>query len=112
LNEANAYLNLTNDRLLISNGPFTSNVPNMLVYARSFLQAYANDKDPNKKLDYFSFHSYGETNRPIELLTAQSRIDAEMAHHKLPKIPVFVTEFGIVGGSDLPSNMTLKETIL
>jgi hypothetical protein len=112
VNEANTYLNLTTNRLLISNGPFTSNVPNMLVYARSFLKAYVNDKDPNKKLDFFSFHSYGETNRPAELLTAQSRIDAEMAYHKLPKIPVFVTEFGIVGGSDLPNNMTLGETIL
>lgn len=112
VNEANAALNLQgDDRILISNGPFTSNVPNMLEYAGAFLTAYAADTDPAKKLDFFSFHSYGETNRPLELLTARQRIDAAMAAHGLPRIPVFVSEYGMFGGSTLPTRMTPEEVL-
>lgn len=112
LNEANAELNLSaNDRLLISNGPFTSNVPNMITYARSFLDAYTEDPDPAKRLDYFSFHSYGETNRPLELRGAKKAIDAMMQDYDLPSIPVFVTEYGLAGGSTLPSGMNMDRMV-
>lgn len=112
VNQANAALNLgPDDRILISNGAFTSNVPNMLAYADPFLAAYAADPDPAKKLDFFSFHSYGETNRPLELLTARQRIDAAMRSHGLPAIPVFVTEFGVFGGSTLPSGFTRAQLV-
>ena len=110
VNAANAELGLDgDDRLLLSNGPLTSNVANMLRYADGFLAAYAADPDPAKKLDFFSFHSYGETNRPAELLTARARIDAAMAKHGLPSIPVFVSEYGMFGGSSLPVRMTLAQ---
>jgi hypothetical protein len=112
VNAANEALHLTgDDRLLLSNGAFTSNVPNMLEYADGFLAAYAADPDPAKKLDFFSFHSYGETNRPLELLTARQRIDAAMDAHGLPHIPVFVTEFGLYGGSTLPVRFTLADMV-
>ncbi|CAN5777732.1 hypothetical protein BH23GEM5_BH23GEM5_10870 [soil metagenome] len=107
VNEANAALGLGNgDRLLISNGAFTSNVTNMLAYADPFLAAYAADPDPTKKLDFFSFHVYGETDRPLELLTARKRVDAAMRKHGLPVIPAFVTEYGVFGGSTRPRGMT------
>ncbi len=107
VNEANAALGLGNgDRLLISNGAFTSNVTNMLAYADPFLAAYAADPDPTKKLDFFSFHVYGETDRPLELLTARKRVDAAMRKHGLPVIPAFVTEYGVFGGSKRPARMT------
>jgi hypothetical protein len=112
VNEANGRLNLGDgDRLLISNGPFTSNVPNMLTYADGFLAAYAADTDPTKKLDFFSFHSYGETDRPRQLLTARERIDAAMQKHGLPVIPAFVTEYGMFGGSTLPVRFTLADLV-
>jgi hypothetical protein len=113
VNEANAELGLTgDDRILISNGPFTSNVPNMLAYADGFLAAYAADPDTSKKLDFFCFHSYGETNRPIELLTARQRIDAAMQAHGLPSIPVFVDEYGVFGGSSLPVRFSKADLMI
>jgi hypothetical protein len=112
VNAANATLHLTGgDRILISNGPFTSNVPNMLEYADGFLAAYAADPDTAKKLDFFCFHSYGETNRPAELLTARQRIDAAMAAHGLPSIPVFVDEYGVFGGSSLPVRFSKADLV-
>lgn len=118
LHEANEILKLENlltghiyDPVLMSNGAFTSNVPNMLNYAHAFFTAYAADTDPQKKLDYFSFHSYGESNRPLELLTARHRIDSAMQSHGLPIIPVFLSEYGMVGGSGLPGGLTLEQTV-
>jgi len=97
--------------ILLSNGAFTSNVPNMVDYANTFLEAYVSDTDTSKILDFFSFNSYGEANRPKELLTARERIDSAMESKGLPKIPVYISEFGPVGGSSLPSQLTLAETV-
>lgn len=108
VNGANAALGLKgDDRILLSNGPFTSNVPNMLEYADGFFAAFAADPDTSKRLDFFSFHSYGETNRPAQLRTARERIHAAMAAHGIAPVPVFVTEYGLFGGSSLPVRMTL-----
>jgi hypothetical protein len=119
LNEANMILQQENedagkpyDPVLLSNGAFTSNVPNMLEYADSFFDAYTDDTDPDKKLDFFTFNSYGESNRPLELLTARQRIDSAMQSHGLPEIPVFVTEYGLIGGSSLPSGLTVEEAVI
>jgi hypothetical protein len=112
VNAANAALRLEgDDRILISNGPFTSNVTNMLAYAGPFFASYAADPDPAKKLDYFSFHVYGETDRPLELLAARQRIDAAMQANGLPPIPVFVDEYGVFGGSSLPVRFTKAELV-
>lgn len=118
LNEANSLLqqeyaqnNQLYNPILLSNGGFTSNVPNMLAYAHDFFLSYKNDPDPSKKLDFFTFHSYGESNRPLELLTARQRIDSAMQSHGLPVIPVFLSEYGMVGGSSLPAGMTLAQTV-
>ncbi len=111
LKQEKELLQLHYDPILLSNGAFTSNVPSMLTYARTFFTSYASDPDPGKKLDFFSFHSYGESNRPLELLTARHRIDSAMRSHQLPVIPVFLSEFGMVGGSSLPSGLTLAQTV-
>jgi hypothetical protein len=118
LNEANAVLGqeaqdsgYVYDPIKLSNGAFTSNVPNMLDYAHDFFNAYVADPDPSKKLDFFTFHSYGESNRPKELLTARQRIDSAMRSHGLPVIPVFLSEYGMVGGSSLPAGLTLAQTV-
>src|SRR5690606_4682457 len=65
----------------------------------------------NKRLDYFSFHSYGETNRPAELLDARNAIDDMMQDYSLPSIPIFVTEYGLSGGSTLPNGMTIEQMV-
>ena len=115
LNEANAILLVEKGPsyapMLLSNGGFTSNVPGMLAYAHNFFVSYKTDPDPNKKLDFFCFHSYGESNRPLELLTARSRIDSAMQSHGLPRIPVFLSEYGMVGGSSLPSGLSEAHTV-
>jgi hypothetical protein len=118
LNEANEILRLENqsagipyDRILLSNGGLTSNIPGMLTYAKTFFTSYAADTDPNKKLDFFAFHSYGESNRPLELLQARRKIDSAMQSHSLPVIPVFLSEYGMVGGSSLPSGLTEAQTV-
>jgi len=118
LNEANEILRLENqalgltyDRILLSNGGLTSNLSGMLNYAKTFFTSYAADTDPNKKLDFFAFHSYGESNRPLELLQARRKIDSAMQSHNLPVIPVFLSEYGMVGGSSLPSGLTEAQTV-
>lgn len=108
VNGANEALKLNgDDRLLLSNGPFTSNVTNMVKYADGFFAAFAADPDTTKRLDFFSFHSYGETDRPAQLATARERIHTAMAAHGIAPVPVFVSEYGLFGGSSLPVRMTL-----
>ena len=107
----NDSLDLKSNPILIGNAPLTGNVPKMLNYASGFFKAYAADKDPGKKFDFFSFHSYGEANRPLELKDARHEVDSALQANGLPVIPVLVSEYGIVGGSGLPSNTTLSETI-
>lgn len=111
INGVNDSLQLQGNPILVSNAPLTGNVPKMLNYADGFFKAYAADTNPDKKFDFFSFHSYGESNRPLELLTARSRIDSAMGANGLPIVPVMLSEYGIVGGSGLPSGTTLSETI-
>ena len=112
VNAANAEMNLgPADRILISNGPFTSNVTNMIAYAREFFAAYAAAPAPAKRLDFFSFHGYGETDRPIQLGTARQRIHAAMAEYGIPAIPLFVTEYGVFGGSTLPVRFTAADLV-
>lgn len=111
ISEVNAELGLEDDPILISNGAFTGNLARMLDYAHEFFAAYAADPNLEKKFDVFSFHSYGETGDPFELEDARRRIHAAMESHGLPAVPIFVTEYGMLGGSPLPSGKTLAETV-
>ncbi|MEE6186621.1 hypothetical protein [Niabella digestorum] len=119
LNEANTILQAeyqsegkSYDPILIGNSTFTGNITSMLEYAETFVKSYANDPSPNKKFDFFTFNSYGEANRPAELLTAKSKIDNMMRLNGLPTVPVIVSEYGIQGGSALPSGVTLDQMML
>lgn len=112
VNAANAQLGLTgDDRILIGNGPFTSNLKNMLAYADGFVSAYAADPDTAKKLDFFCFHSYGDIAQPAVLATARPSIDAMMQAHGLPSVPVLVDEYGVFGGSSLPVRFTKADLV-
>ncbi len=119
LSEANAILQAeyqlqgrSYDPILIGNSTITGNITSMLSYADSFVKAYAADTDPLKKFDFFTFNSYGEANRPFELLSARSKINQMMSANGLPSIPVIVSEFGIQGGTSLPSGATLEQMVV
>lgn len=119
LNEANAILRAeyqaqgkNYDPILIGNSTITGNITSMLSYADDFVKAYANDPDPSKKFDFFTFNSYGEANRPFELQSARSKIDQMMSTNGLPSIPVIVSEYGIQGGTSLPAGVTLDQMVV
>lgn len=115
INDANAKLGLSgSSRLVVSNGPFTStsSFSKILDYSADFLAAYAADTDPGKKLDFFSFHCYTESDRPVMLLNDKRGIDSLMELAGLPHIPVFVTELGLVGGSFIPSVWNLGDAVI
>lgn len=108
VNAVNAQLNLIgNNRILLSNGPFTSSTSSggkiTYTYTSGFLAAYAADTDPGKKLDFFSIHCYNGITDPITLKTCKPQILSTMASLGIPAMPVFVTEFGMVGGDFVPS---------
>lgn len=108
VNDVNAQLGLTgNNRIMLSNGPFTSSTSTggqiTYNYTAGFLALYAADTDPNKRLDFFSIHCYNGINDPITLKTCKPQILSALAANHLPNMPVFVTEYGMVGGEFIPS---------
>lgn len=111
---ANEELGLTgNDRLLVSNGPFTSvtNFNDLLPYAQEFLNRYAADTDPEKRLDIFSYHCYTENDHPKLLEESRSRIHNMISSRGLPRIPIFITESGLFGGDYIPSAWTRADAV-
>jgi hypothetical protein len=108
VNDVNTSLGLTgNNRILLSNGPLTnstsSNGQITYTFASGFLSLYAADPDVTKKLDFFSIHCYNGITDPITLKTAKPQIINAMSSLGLKPVPVFVTEYGMVGGDFIPS---------
>lgn len=86
------------------------------VWMRAFLDAYAADPARDKRLDFLSWHSYGEfpegtgdaagprafrfyKTDPSEVASHRPRIEAELRRRGLPvTIPSFITELGIYPG--------------
>jgi hypothetical protein len=111
VNAVNAQLGLTgNNRILLSNAPFTDSSTSggniTYDFTNQFLALYKADTDPTKKLDFFSIHCYSNETTPSTFLTAKPQILNTMASLGLPAVPVFVTEYGMVGGSFIPSVWT------
>jgi hypothetical protein len=79
-------------------------------WMKAFLDGYAADSNPMKRLDFISYHGYGEFSddfrsfhlfkqNPSDVATQRSRINDLLAdHHISQKTPVFVTESGIYPG--------------
>jgi hypothetical protein len=108
INDANAQLGLTgNKRILLSNAPFTSSTSSggliTYNYTAAFLALYKADPDVNKKLDFFSVHCYNGITDPITLKTVKPQITATLANNGMPALPVFITEYGMVGGDFIPT---------
>jgi hypothetical protein len=77
-----------------------------------FLDAYAADTDPAKRLDFFSYHGYVEfgdmanlqdphfnKDNPRQVEGQRARVLSMLAaHHVDPRLPIFVTETGVYPG--------------
>ncbi len=64
-----------------------------LGHIRNFLKRYAADPDPNKRLDFLTYHKY--TTDPRDYSNIEEKVDAWLAEHDLPtNIPIFITELG------------------
>lgn len=76
----------------------------------AFLDGYAADSNPGKRLDFISYHGYGEfsddfkayrayKSDPSEVSTQRARLDKWLQARQLTEgIPVFITETGIYPG--------------
>ncbi len=106
INAANAELGLAgSERIMLSNGAFTSttNFAALVAYTNQFLALYAADTDPNKRLDFFSMNCYTEQTNPKLFETAKPQITAALNAKGLTAKQVFVTEYGLSGGTFIPA---------
>jgi hypothetical protein len=106
INAANAQLGLSGtNRIMLSNGAFTSttNFAALMSYTNQFLALYAADSDPGKRLDFFSMNCYTEQTNPKLFETAKSQVTAALAAKGITPRQVFVTEYGLSGGTFIPA---------
>jgi hypothetical protein len=107
VNAANAELGLAgNNTIRLSNAAFTSTTnffTGTIDYANQFLALYAADNDPEKRLDFFSINCYTEQSNPKLFETVKPQITAALNAKGITPRQVFVTEYGLVGGTFIPS---------
>ncbi|WP_439133325.1 hypothetical protein [Pseudomaricurvus sp.] len=80
------------------------------LWTTAFLDGYAADQNPDKRLDFISYHGYGEFSDdfkqyraykadPSEIGGQRARLDNWLKERQLPEgIPVYVTETGLYPG--------------
>ncbi len=62
-------------------------------HIKQFLERYAADTNPNKRLDFLSFHQYSNSTR--DYMNVEEKVDSWLADYGLPTdIPIFITELG------------------
>ena len=67
-------------------------------YIGKFLDNYKNDPDPNKKLDFISYHQYLFNNtkdNPAQVATERTTIDSWLSARGLSTLPIYISETGI-----------------
>jgi hypothetical protein len=70
-------------------------------YLKRFLDLYAADTDPAKRLDFISYHQYKARANPATVATEKAKIAEWLGSHGLPRtVPVFVTEYGVFPGDN------------
>ena len=115
VNAANAELGLAgNNTIRLSNAAFTSNTNfffGTMDYANQFLALYAADIDPGKRLDFFSVNCYTEQTNPKLFETVKPQIMAALNAKGITPRQVFVTEFGLVGGTFIPAAWVQSQII-
>ena len=70
-------------------------------FLEGFLAAYAQDPDPDKRLDFISYHQYLNTidETPNQVQQEYGRLQEMLRRHGLPEdLPIFITESGIFPG--------------
>lgn len=66
-----------------------------------FLDLYAQDTDPRKRLDFLSFHDYSSMRNPSIYGTFEEYFRGRFLKAGLPgNLPIFMTEVGVGGGSN------------
>jgi hypothetical protein len=68
-------------------------------FLRNFLDRYARDHDPAKRLDFISYHQYKHGADPARVGAEKQTVRRWLSHRGLdPDTPVFVTEYGVFPG--------------
>jgi hypothetical protein len=68
-------------------------------FLRGFLDRYAGDSDPDKRLDFISYHQYQHAADPAAVGTEKQTVRGWLDERGLdPDTPVFVTEYGVFPG--------------
>jgi hypothetical protein len=69
-------------------------------FLRGFLDRYARDHDPAKRLDFISYHQYKHGADPARVGTEKQTVRRWLSHRGLdPETPVYVTEYGVFPGN-------------
>lgn len=132
LNEVNRELSPA--KPLLIGGPVTGSCgspwapsgPNNVGWIPKFLDAYAADPDPAKRLDFLSYHAYGFfknqrncseyqplRNNPSELAEQRARTDEELRRRGLDvNIPSFITETGGYPGPSYDNKLDARPDYL
>ena len=68
-------------------------------FLRGFLDRYARDPDPDKRLDFLSYHQYKHAADPAAVGAEKQTVRRWLDERGLdPDTPVFVTEYGVFPG--------------
>jgi hypothetical protein len=68
-------------------------------FLRGFLDRYADDSNPDKRLDFISYHQYQSAADPAAVGTEKQTVRGWLAERRLdPDTRVFVTEYGVFPG--------------
>jgi hypothetical protein len=68
-------------------------------FLRGFLDRYARDSDPDKRLDFVSYHQYQHAADPAAVGTEKQTVRGWLSERGIgPDTPVFVTEYGVFPG--------------
>jgi hypothetical protein len=96
VNEVNQELNP--DLRIQIGGPATYHLNT--AYISGFLDRFAFDPDPAKKLDFISYHEYGRRSDPANVRLAKSTIQGWLSDRGLDRnTPVVVSEYGVFPGA-------------
>jgi len=86
---------------LLVGGPCTCSINKK--YIDQFLDFYAKDTDPRKRLDFLSFHDYSSIRTPSVYSTLEDYFRERFLKIGLPgNLPIFMTEVGVGGGLPTP----------
>jgi hypothetical protein len=107
VNEVNHHLHPA--VLLRLGGPATATFDES--FLRGFLDRYARDHDPAKRLDFISYHQYKHRADPARVGAEKQTVRRWLSRRRLdPDTPVFVTEYGVFPGD--ASGTTLSADLL